>query len=237
MRDQYPPGLTLSTNCVHAVDAQDSSSLSNRALRSVASASMQVGHLVRQAMLLIETDRTAAWRCLSDASTLLGADIRDSEVNGQIIPDKLRPRSLANWQAKRALAYIEANLGSKIALEDLANVVALSRSHFSHAFKDSLGSPPMVYVAMRRVQRAKAMLTSSRESLAEIALTCGFADQSHFNRRFRDAVGIGPGRWRRTHGDVPEQGRGVEPRASHRQYEMQHLMRYSVIQLNKESRQ
>jgi len=114
-----------------------------------------------------------------------------------------QPGGLANWQAKRTLDFIEANLASKLGIGDLANVVALSRSHFSRAFKSTLGVSPMEYVAVRRVERAKALICSSREPLAEVALACGFADQPHFNKRFRDLIGMSPGRWRRTNMAVP----------------------------------
>jgi AraC-like DNA-binding protein len=60
----------------------------------------------------------------------------------------------------------------------------------------------MEYVVVRRVERAKAMIRTTRESLAEVALACGFADQAHLNRRFRDVVGISPGRWRRSNAPV-----------------------------------
>ena len=116
--------------------------------------------------------------------------------------DKLQPGGLATWQARRTLAYIEANLASKMEIDDLANVVALSRSHFSRAFKRSVGFSPMEYVVVRRVERAKAMISGTREPLAEVALACGFADQAHLNRRFRDVVGISPGRWRRSNAPV-----------------------------------
>jgi AraC-like DNA-binding protein len=56
----------------------------------------------------------------------------------------------------------------------------------------------MAYVAARRVERAKLMMTSTRERLTGIALACGFADQSHLNRHFRRVVGTSPGLWRRT---------------------------------------
>jgi AraC family transcriptional regulator len=197
MREVYALETMSPTDSLRVAEVQDSSSYLNRSLRSVASASMRVGHLVRQAMGCLETDRKAAWRCLSDASTLLGADIRDLGVNAPSV-DNLRPGGLATWQARRTLAYIEANLASKMDIDDLANVVALSRSHFSRAFKRSLGFTPMEYVVVRRVERAKAMISGTREPLAEVALACGFADQPHLNRRFRDIVGISPGRWRRS---------------------------------------
>jgi AraC family transcriptional regulator len=196
MRELYSLGTMSSTARAGLAEDHDSSSYINRSLRSVASASIRVGDLVRQAMTFFETDPRAAWRCLSVASTLLGPDVQDLGINAPSV-DKLQPGGLATWQAKRTLAYIEANLASKLDIDDLANVVALSRSHFSRAFKHSVGWSPMEYVVVRRVERAKAMISGTRERLAEVALACGFADQAHLNRRFRDIVGISPGRWRR----------------------------------------
>jgi len=109
----------------------------------------------------------------------------------------LRPGGLAHWRAKRALAYIEAHLGSKIESAEVADCVALSKSHFSRAFKQSVGTSPIAYVSARRIERAKLMMISTRERLSDIALACGFADQSHLNRYFRRIVGITPGVWRR----------------------------------------
>ncbi len=196
MRELCSFGAMSSTGGLSVAEGQDSSSYFNRSPRSVASASVRVGHLVRQAMTYFETDRKAAWRCLSDASTLLGPGAQHLGVDTPSA-DKLQPGGLATWQARRTLAYVEANLASKMDIDDLANVVALSRSHFSRAFKRSLGFSPMEYVVVRRVERAKAMISGTREPLAEVALACGFADQAHLNRRFRDIVGVSPGRWRR----------------------------------------
>lgn len=197
MRELVPLGTMSSTSRLRLVEQEDSSSHVNRSLRSVASASVRVGHLVRQAMNCFETDRKAAWRCLSDASTLLGPEAQDLAVDATGV-SKLQPGGLATWQARRTLAYIEENLGSKMDIDDLANLVGLSRSHFSRAFKHSVGLSPMEYVVVRRVERAKAIISGTREPLAEVALACGFADQPHLNRRFRDIVGISPGRWRRS---------------------------------------
>jgi|HubBroStandDraft_1064217.scaffolds.fasta_scaffold70044_3 AraC family transcriptional regulator len=201
MRELHPFGRMSSTGSLGIAEAQDSSSYLNRSLRSVASASMRVGDLVRQAMTFFETDRRAAWRCLSDASRLLGADVQDLGTNAPSV-EELQPGGLAIWQARRTLAYVEANLASKMDIDGLANVVALSRSHFSRAFKRSLGFSPMEYVVVRRVERAKALISGTREPLAEVALACGFADQAHLNRRFRDIVGMSPGRWRRSNAPV-----------------------------------
>jgi AraC family transcriptional regulator len=161
-------------------------------------ASARVGHLVMRAVALFESNREVAWRCLVDAWTLLGGE---SEAIGAIAPplqSTLRPGGLAAWQAKRVVEYIEDNLGSKMGVRDVSDLVALSPGHFSRAFRQSLGSPPMAYIAARRIERAKLMMTSTRERLTDIALACGFSDQSHLTRCFRRVVGMSPGRWRRT---------------------------------------
>jgi AraC family transcriptional regulator len=199
MREHYALGANSSTGGLRVAEVEESSSYLNRSLRSVALASTRVGHLVRQAMTFFETDRKAAWRCLSDASTLLGPELRELGASAGKV-QQARPGGLASWQVRRTQAYIEENLGSKMDIEDLAAEVALSKSHFSRAFKHSVGLSPMEYVAMRRVERAKAMIVGTREALADVALACGFADQSHLNRRFRDLVGVSPGQWRRSYG-------------------------------------
>ena len=203
MRDEYPFGTTQSMSTRHITSIPAASPNLNRSSPSVASPSTQVGHLVRRAMNLFDTDRLTAWRCLGEASTLLGVGTENPRVDGMIIPEALQSRGLAAWQTKRALAYIDANLGSKIRTADLAKMAALSVSYFYRAFKHSLGSSPMQYVGMRRLEHAKSMMRSSKGSLAEIALACGFADQAHLNRRFREVVGVSPGRWRRVNAAEP----------------------------------
>jgi hypothetical protein len=114
-----------------------------------ATGSTQVGHLVMRALAFFESNREIAWRCLRDASTLLGVE---SAAIGMVAPPLqtiLQSGGLAAWQAKRALDYIQDNLGSKMAMRDMADCVVLSPSHFLRAFKQSLGSSPMAYVAGR----------------------------------------------------------------------------------------
>jgi AraC family transcriptional regulator len=148
-------------------------------------------------MTFFDTNREAAWRCLRDASTLLGSETEETDINAPTLQSAFRTGGLAVWQAKRTVAYIEANLGSKLAIREIADLVALSKCHFSRAFKQTLGTSPMAYVAVRRVERAKLMMASTGQRLTDIALACGFADQSHLNRCFHRIVGVSPGLWRR----------------------------------------
>lgn len=108
-------------------------------------------------------------------------------------------RRLARWQVRRATEMIDENLGNDLRLADLAEACGVSVSHFSHAFRESMAMPPHRWLLRRRVERAKALMLTPRLSLAEIALQCGFSDQSHFTRAFRRFVGVTPSSWRRDH--------------------------------------
>jgi AraC-like DNA-binding protein len=104
---------------------------------------------------------------------------------------------LAPWQKRRALELLAANLDGEIPLKDIAAACSLSVSHFSRAFRRTMGMPPHNWILRQRVDAAQGMLRGRERSLSEIALACGFADQSHFTRVFTRMVGVSPGSWRR----------------------------------------
>ena len=70
-------------------------------------------------------------------------------------------------------------------------------AHFARAFKRSMGMPPYRFVLMLRIARAKRLLRQNALPLADVATSCGFADQSHFTRAFTRVVGQSPGGFRR----------------------------------------
>ena len=103
---------------------------------------------------------------------------------------------LAPWQIRRLTAHIDANLAATLRTTVLADTVGLSVSHFTRAFKRSIGVPPRLYVLQRRIRAACAAMLETEEALTRIAHTHGFCDQSHFTRAFQAAMGVGPQRWR-----------------------------------------
>jgi AraC family transcriptional regulator len=104
---------------------------------------------------------------------------------------------LAPWQMRRVTEYMETHLGDAIQLSDFAQLVGMSRSHFSQAFRRTTGMPPHRWHLNARISRAQELLLDAALSLADIALQTGFADQSHFTKSFQRQVGTSPGAWRR----------------------------------------
>ena len=98
---------------------------------------------------------------------------------------------------RRVRDYVDAHLDRYIDLESLAATAGLSVYHFARAFKQSEGTTPHVFVLQRRLAKAQELLTQPNLSLSEIAFSVGFADQSHFARRFREMVGMSPGQFRK----------------------------------------
>ena len=79
----------------------------------------------------------------------------------------------------------------------MAAIAHISPYHFARQFKTSTGLPPHQYVIARRVERAKQLLQAATElSLAEVAHSAGFSDQSQFSRHFKRLVGVTPGQFR-----------------------------------------
>jgi AraC-like DNA-binding protein len=104
---------------------------------------------------------------------------------------------LAPWQVKRACERLDSDLGGRLSLQQIAAEFGLSVSHFSRAFRTSTGLPPHQWLLRQRVKAAKQLMSVRDLPLSEIAISAGFANQSHFTRVFSAVVGASPGAWRR----------------------------------------
>jgi AraC family transcriptional regulator len=97
---------------------------------------------------------------------------------------------LSKRALKSAIDYIGDNLEKDLALAKIAGAAHKSPYHFSRMFKESTGFTPHQYVIEQRVKRAKVLLGSTALPIAEIALLCGFANQSHLNRHVKRRFGV-----------------------------------------------
>lgn len=173
--------------------------------------------LLRVANDMLAPDRQSVEHCLSLALARLqrvGGEHRhdrdapdDGDRKAELAKTELAKAGLAAWQVRRVTAYIDAHLAGSIRNRDLAAAAKLSCGYFCQAFKDSFGCPPHAYIVRRRVERAKELLETTTTPLSQIALDCGFSDQSHFSRIFRRVAGEAPRLWRHKHriDGVPEE--------------------------------
>ncbi|MBB6253653.1 helix-turn-helix domain-containing protein [Nitrospirillum iridis] len=111
-------------------------------------------------------------------------------------PGGRRMGGLSQWQEARAKDFLVANLTGDVAMAEVAAQCGLSRSHFIKAFRETTGQTPYRWLMDRRVDRARDLLRGPLP-IAEVALACGFADQSHLTRVFAAATGLPPAAWRR----------------------------------------
>ncbi|MFV3307922.1 helix-turn-helix domain-containing protein [Pseudomonas sp. NY15181] len=102
---------------------------------------------------------------------------------------------LKSWQLRTAKQLMLERLDTCISVTEIAKACALSRSHFSRMFKESTRMSPQQWLREQRVMKSRELLKTSTMLLAEIALECGFCDQSHFCRTFVKAEGMTPKAW------------------------------------------
>jgi AraC-like DNA-binding protein len=153
----------------------------------------EAGRLLDDVRLALQGDWGNATRAAERLATLLANNPQRGSY-----PEATRAQ-LAPWQKRKIESYIKLRLEGRLLVEDLAQLISLSTSYFSRAFKASFGETPRAYIINARIERARTLMLTTSESLSHIALACGLVDQAHLCRRFRQATGRSPGAWRRNH--------------------------------------
>jgi AraC family transcriptional regulator len=108
---------------------------------------------------------------------------------GGLTPRRLR--FVSEWMIER--------LADPLSIPGIAAQIDMAPGHFARAFRQVTGEPPHRWLMRKRIERTKELLRSPDATLAEIALVCGFVDQSHLTRVFSRAEKMTPGVWRRLH--------------------------------------
>jgi len=91
---------------------------------------------------------------------------------------------------------MRADVRGELTLTEFAHSVNLSVWRLSHIFKSDVGMPPIKYLKLLRMERAKGLLESSFLSVKEIAFQVGLNDESHFVRDFKLTYGYSPTTYR-----------------------------------------
>jgi AraC-like DNA-binding protein len=116
--------------------------------------------------------------------------------HGEAGPRALHATHPGAARLQRVRDHLEAHYAEDLTVQELAQVAGLSRAHLTRAFTQHFGVPPHIHLNTVRIRRAQAAMLRG-EALAEVAVSCGFADQAHFSRRFKGAVGATPAQWLR----------------------------------------
>jgi AraC family transcriptional regulator len=93
---------------------------------------------------------------------------------------------------KNARRHLESNCLRAVSLAEIARVSGMHRVHVSREFRKHFGTTIGEFLRNLRVQHARRLLKSTTQTLTDIALDCGFADQSHFSATFRRLTGLTP---------------------------------------------
>lgn len=107
------------------------------------------------------------------------------------------PDRLATSQPITAsVAYILSHLDEKLTVAQLSKRAYMSESGYYRAFKSEMGISPVDFTNNERIKLASSLLREGELSIQEVAVRCGFNSASYFTRRFKQALGVCPARFR-----------------------------------------
>lgn len=96
----------------------------------------------------------------------------------------------------KVITHVKNNYGENFSLEELAKFVNLSPNYFVKKFKNRTGHPPLQFIKMIKLERAKFLLEQSFESVSAIMEQTGFFDSAHFSKMFKLRYGHSPRKYR-----------------------------------------
>jgi AraC-like DNA-binding protein len=153
--------------------------------------------LVDQIWLVQSADGTPRWY-VSSKFPLKGRGGNVIGVAGVMRPFDRTGNAPGDYQRlTRACEYVLAHYGDPIAVEDIAGRAHLSASQLQREFRRLFGMSLGEYLLRVRLIMARRKLEATAGAVGQIALECGFYDQSHFTRAFRAATGLSPLAYRR----------------------------------------
>ncbi|MSU00491.1 helix-turn-helix domain-containing protein [Tissierella pigra] len=101
-----------------------------------------------------------------------------------------------NIYIRKAVDYIQDNLGEDLTLSMVADHIGLSKCYFCSQFKKELDMSFTEYLAYARIEKSKYLLCNSDKSILDIAILIGFNSQSYFSAQFKKYTGISPKEFR-----------------------------------------
>ncbi len=96
----------------------------------------------------------------------------------------------------KILKFIRENINHKISVNDLASLSYLSEDHFIRLFKKEMGTTPVEYINIKKVETAQLMLVINDIPVKDVACALSFDNISYFNRLFKQVTGETPTQYR-----------------------------------------
>lgn len=118
------------------------------------------------------------------------------EVLERFMHSMFREKDKGNPHIRRALRYLCDHYNEHLELEQVADVAGLSPSYFSTLFRQTVGTSFREHLNRIRVEESKRLLLNRDNTLADIAVSVGFPDQSYYCKVFKKLVGVTPGKYR-----------------------------------------
>jgi AraC family transcriptional regulator of arabinose operon len=118
---------------------------------------------------------------------LLWCDVINPKGEQAELDDRIR--AATDWLCR--------NIEKKITLELLADAVGMSVSRLAHLFRDQIGMPPLQFLELQRMRRAKQLLEVTPLSVKQIAAEVGFDNPFYFTLRFKKATSVSPTEYRK----------------------------------------
>lgn len=139
----------------------------------------------------------------------LSTDDKPSEISlsldiYKILAELLNPlhissKNKASYEdsIQEAKKYILEHLNEKLTVQNIADIIHMSPSHFSRVFRQQSGFSPYDFVLISRLNRAKDFLQKTDMSVSQIAYETGFNSESNFIYFFSKNTGISPSKFRK----------------------------------------
>jgi len=150
-------------------------------------AEVALGLSEAHALMEAHADSLAVDQAFTAALSLMVRRHSESRPQGRRLGQEAAP-------IRRARRLADDLYMQDLTLDELAAAAGLSRYYFLRAFRREVGVTPHAYLTGRRIAAAKGLLAGA-QPLSEVALACGFYDQSHFSRSFKGCTGVTPGQY------------------------------------------
>ncbi len=146
---------------------------------------------IAEALCLSLSEKKPGYEFMTQAYLyMLIGTIIEEKLYKEILSDDLTSERLDS--IKNVLGYISENYSSSITLDNLAKIAGMNPKYFCRYFRSMTERTPIDYLNYYRIECACEMLSTKNASIKEVAISCGFSDESYFIKTFHKYKGITP---------------------------------------------